>query len=153
MTDDYDDKFKDLEFNCSLVSSLKWAFFNTGINKPAEKKILHHLLQCPKCRKEYERYAKEIGWGNFNAINYAMKFLKDKDKIINLSEVKPDTIVDDVLNGKIIKCAKYKCLREILLEIEDEEFQKYLMVGLAKNLELLNKCYELQEETSDEKSR
>lgn len=153
MQDDYDDRFKDLEFNCALVSSLKWAFFNTGVNNPAEKKILHHLLQCPKCRKEYERYAKEIGWGSFNAINYAMKFLKDSKKIINLNEVQPDTIVDDVLNGKIIKAARYKCMREILLEVEDDNFQKYLMVNLAKNIELLNRCYDKeQEEASNEKS-
>lgn len=152
MQDDYDDRFKDLEFNCSLVSSLKWAFFNTGVNKPAEKKILHHLLQCAKCRKEYERYAKEIGWGEFNAINYALKFLKDDKKVINLADVKPDTIVDDVLNEKIIKVSRYKCMREILLSNEDEAFQKYLMVNLAKNLELLNKCYNLEEVNQNEKS-
>lgn len=152
MQDDYDDRFKDLEFNCSLVSSLKWAFFNTGVNKPAEKKILHHLLQCTKCRKEYERYAKEIGWGEFNAINYALKFLKDDKKVINLADVQPDTIVDDVLNEKIIKVSRYKCMREILLSNEDEAFQKYLMVNLAKNLELLNKCYNLEEANQNEKS-
>lgn len=152
MQDDYDDKFKDIDFNCSLVSSLKWAFFNTGVNKPAERKILHHLLQCPSCRKVYEQYAREIGWGTFNAIEYAMKFLKDNDKTITLSEPKPDTIVDDVLNEKIIKVSRYKCMREILLSNEDEAFQKYLMVNLAKNLEFLNKCYNLEEANQNEKS-
>lgn len=151
MQDNYDDKFKDIDFNCSLVSSLKWAFFNTGINKPAERKILHHLLQCPECRKVYERYAKEIGWGTFDAIEYAMKFLKDDDKTIKLTEPKPDTIVDDVLNDKVIKVARYKCMREILLSKENEAFQKYLMIELAKDIELLTKCYNL-EETNNEKS-
>ena len=151
MQDDYEDKFKDIDFNCALVSSLKWAFFNTGVNKPAEKKILHHLLHCPSCRKIYERYAKEIGWGTFDAIEYAMKFLKDEDKTVTLSEPKPDTIVDDVLNDKVIKVARYKCMREILLSKENEAFQKYLMIELAKDIELLTKCYNL-EETNNEKS-
>lgn len=152
MQDDYDDKFKDLEFNCALVSSLKWAFFNTGINKPAERKILHHLLQCPSCRKIYENYAQSIGWGTFNAIEYAMKFLKDEDKTVKLSDPKPDTILDDVLNDKVIKVSKYKCMRDILLGDENKEFQKYLMIELAKDIELLNRCYNIEEANSNEKS-
>ena len=153
--DDYDDKFKGMEFSCDLVMSLRWAFFSTGVNKPAEKKIIKHLLECPKCRRKYEKYAEEIGYGKFDAIQYAMKFLKDEPKNIVLLE-KPVHEVDwktKVSNNEILKCAKSKAMREIIIEITDEKFRDFLMLKIAKYLDHLEECYEKEYEVNtNEKS-
>lgn len=156
LIDDYDDKFGDMKFSCDLVMSLRWAFFGTGVNKPAEKKIIKHLLGCPKCRDAYEKYAEKIGYGKFDAIQYAMKYLKNEDKEIKLTaniEKPKDEWVTKVSNNEILKLARSKAMREIIMEVTDESFRDFLMLKIAKRLDHLEECYEKEYEViKNEKS-
>lgn len=145
MSDDFESRYGDLDFSCELVQSFRWAFFSTGMNKFAEKKIIKHLLGCPKCREKYEQYADKIGWGKFEVLEYSIKYLKDD------VQPKHDSWVLKVTNNEIIKLARSKAMREILLDVKDEKFRDFLMLKIAKRLDFLDECYK-KEIIKNEKS-
>ena len=160
MRDDYDDKFKQLDFSCSMVLSMKKIFFGTGVNKIVEDKIIRHLLTCKECRRIYTEYAREIGYKKFNLITYAIQFCEgNKDYLDSetrryLEEVRdnkplrvlarPYTHAVEVFD--INKLMQLKFFRDLCNEynspgqLDYSGFMKYIAKKWAKYVDHLEEC-------------
>lgn len=148
MKDSYDDKFDSLEFNCGLVRSLKWSYFGIGVNPCAEKKIIEHLLSCPKCRKEYEEYARKSNWGEFDVEDIASKY---RMKIEELGKPK-DEWITKYKNKEVIRLAASKAIREVMMSVKQREFGEFLIKKICQRLDHLEACYN-KENAQNEKSK
>lgn len=149
MRDEYDDMYKDIDFNCSLVRSLRWSFFGVGVNKCAEKKIIEHLLKCKKCRQEYEDYAKKVNWGKFDVYDLAQKFKKKYEA----DDSTQYTWIDKYKNKEVIKLAASKAIREIIMYENNVNFQRFLTKKMCQKLDHLENCYNKEEIKTNEKSK
>lgn len=181
MRDDWDDAFNidsneaseklnNLNYNCDLVLSLKKIFFSTGINKYVEDNLLHHLFICPKCRKAYSAYAKEIGFKNWSLPKYAVNFvLRHKDivdsKTKSYLELKDKQGKDVILtkpwtfaasNFDINKLMGMRVFHDLCLEYnsptgqDHTEFVKHIVLKNAKRIDHLEECLLKEEESKHE---
>lgn len=128
--------------NCSMARALKWSYFGVGINRFAEEELINHLLNCPKCRKEYEEYAKKIDWGEFNIEDIAAKF-KNKHPDEKKDE---DTWISKYQDEKIIKLAVSKAIREVILTERNRDFANFLIKKICQKLDHLEQCYKKEED-------
>lgn len=143
MRDDYDNKFlKHSNINCTLCRSLKWTFFTGAINRGAEEEVINHLLVCPKCLAEYTKYAKEINWGTFDIIDIATKF---KEKYKETTKLKEDSWLKNFKDEKVVKLARSKAIRQVMLGEKDLNFTNFLIERICKTLDKLEACYAIEE--------
>lgn len=147
MRDSYDDRFESLEFNCGLVRALKWSYFGIGVNQCAEQKIIEHLLSCPKCRKEYEEYAKKVGWGKFDVEDIANKY---RMKTEDMGKPKEEWITK-FNNREVIRLAASKAVREVMMSVKQKDFGEFLVKKICQRLDHLEACYN-KENVTNEKS-
>ena len=124
--------------NCSMARALKWSYFSTGLNSFAEEELINHLLNCPNCRKEYEDYAKQIKWGEFDIEDIALKF-KHKSSVEKKSS--NETWMFKFNNKKGIKLAVSKAIRDIILNEKNINFQEFLVKKICQKLDHLEECY------------
>lgn len=164
MRDNWDDKFNDasrkINWSCDMVLSHRKQFFSIGLNRNVEDKIIAHCLTCPKCKKEYEKYAKDLGYKNFNVTRYALSFatrnkdMEDSETIIFLNQLNDETDLR-VLNNQWTEAAKdfnieylmnLKMFRDLMLEYKSptkedySEFFKYITLKNAKYIDHLEQC-------------
>lgn len=164
MRDNWDDKFSEasrrINWSCDMVLSYRKQFFSIGLNKNIEDKIVAHCLSCPKCRKEYEKYAKDLGFKNFNVMKYAISFMnrnkgmEDSETILFLKQTQDETDLR-VLNNQWTEAAKdfnieylmnLKMFRDLILEYQSptqedySEFFKYITLKNAKYIDHLEQC-------------
>lgn len=145
MKDDYDRRYESVNFNCNLVRSLKWSYFGVGVNDFAEKAIIEHLLSCPKCRKEYEEYAKKVGWGKFDIEDIANKY---KNKITELGKPK-EAWITKYNNKEVIRLAASKAVREVMMSVKDRKFGEFLIKKICQRLDHLELCYSKEIELNE----
>ncbi len=137
--------------NCAMARALKWSYFGIGINAFAEEELINHLLNCPKCRKEYEEYAKQINWGKFDIEDIALKF---KHKLIEENKNESETWMLRLQNKKVIKLATSKAIREIILSEKDKDFKEFLIKKVCQKLDHLEECYKKEgNNTTNAKSK
>ena len=139
------DNFKYLDFNCSLVKSLRYQFFSLGLTRPVEEKVIGHLLRCPSCRKQFEEYAKEHNQ-EFDTMTYALKFLKKDTEFVK------DEWQNKFDDKNIVGLARSKAVRQIMLNEKDGDFADYLILEICKKLDYLELCYIKTGDEENEKS-
>lgn len=137
--------------NCTMARALKWSYFGIGINGYTEQELIEHLLNCPKCRKEYEEYAKHIGWGEFNIEDIAAKFKQQhKDRL----DKENNTWMFKYSNDQVIRLAASKAIRQIMMSEKNEKFGRFLIKKICQKLDHLEQCYEKEyEESKNAKSK
>lgn len=137
--------------NCAMARALKWSYFGVGLNEFAEEELINHLLNCPRCRKEYEEYAKQINWGDFDIEDIALKF---KHKMIEDKKASKETWMLKFQNKKVIKLATSKAIRDIILNERNIKFQEFLVKKICQKLDHLEECYNKEgEKVKNEKSK
>ena len=181
MRDDYDklmqESVKGLSLSCSLTLSFKKIFFGTGVNKYVEDKILAHLFTCQKCREAYIKYAKEIGYKNFNLIKYAMSFIESNPEFVEsetrefINQTRGEKVIRILSkpwtraanNFNITKLMNMKAFRDLANEYDSptgldySQFMKYVILRIAKHVDHLEECLlkeiETEKKNKNEKSK
>lgn len=158
--DQYVEKVRSLNYNCDLVLSFKKLFFGTGVNKYVEDEILNHLCHCEKCRNEYTRYAKQVGYKKWSLAKYAVSFVQSNK---DLKECKTRTFVEEMKSLKKVEILSkpwtraanmfnldklmnmrvfYDLCREYKSPTKDDhsQFVKYIVLKNAKYIDHLEEC-------------